>query len=230
MRVDYDSDYAAGPPIAIRADAAAADAGSRVDVVFRGNVGPYDAAVLSATDVDALYAWLNEYHYLIPESARPEIDQYIANHSYFVALRLQKDRAAGEIQPIVLHYTNGEPCIPIRLTKIASVDDMPIRAYFLASTGMRSTNYTMLTPDLTDDPGLFLGTRSYDSVVTNAVDDAGGRAFVTDYLGTTPTLSLGARGSAHHIRREDVPCTAAGARLHRRQPAPRVARPFHSAT
>jgi len=67
---------------------------------------------------------------------------------------------------------------------------MPIRAYFLASTAMRSTNYTMLTPDLTDDEGLFLGTRSYESVVTNAVDDAGGRAFVTDYLGTTPTLSL----------------------------------------
>lgn len=189
---DYESDYAAGPPRAggFADGGAAIDAARGVDVVFRGNVGPYDAAVLSATDVDALYTWLNEYDYLIPESARPEIDTYIAGGSYFVALRLQKDRAVGEIQPIVLHYTNGEPCIPIRLTRIATVDDMPIRAYFLASTAMRSTNYTMLTPDLTDDEGLFLGTRSYDSVVTNAVDDAGGRAFVTDYLGPTPTLSL----------------------------------------
>lgn len=189
---DYDSDYGYGPPSAGgRADGAAADAGaSGVEVVFRGNVGPYDAAVLNATDVDALYTWLEEYDYQIPESARPEIDSYIAGGSYFVALRLQKDRAVGEIQPIVLHYTNGEPCIPIRLTRIATVDDMPIRAYFLASTAMRSTNYTMLTPDLTDDEGLFLGTRSYDSVVTNAVDDAGGRAFVTDYLGPTPTLFL----------------------------------------
>ncbi len=187
---DWDTAFEGGP----RSDGAGADAGASappgVDVVFHGNVGPYDAAVLSATDVDALYVWLTGNDYLIPESARPEIDTYIAGGSYFVALRLQKDRAAGEIQPIVLHYTNGEPCIPIRLTKIATVDDMPIRAYFLAATAMRSTNYTMLTPDLTDDEGLFLGTRSYESVVTNAVDDAGGRAFVTDYLGTTPTLYL----------------------------------------
>ena len=188
---DYDRSYPPSFAGGFTSDAGAAvDAAPRVDVVFHGNVGPYDAAVLSATDVDALYTWLNDFHYLIPESARPEIDQYIANGSYFVALRLQKDRATGEIQPIVLHYTNGEPCIPLRLTKIASVDDMPIRAYFLGSTAMRSTNYTMLTPDLTDDEGLFLGTRSYDSVVTNAVDDAGGRAFVTDYLGATPTVSL----------------------------------------
>ncbi len=187
----YDSDRG-GPPFAggfTDAGAAAAPDGG-VDVVFRGNVGPYDAAVLTATDVNALYDWLNEYDYQIPESARPEIDAYIATGSYFVALRLQKDRAVGEIQPIVLRYTNGEPCIPIRLTRIAAVDDMPIRAYFLASQGMRSTNYTMLTPDVDDEPGLFLGTRSYESIVTNAVDDAGGRAFVTDYLGSTPTLTL----------------------------------------
>jgi hypothetical protein len=187
----YDWDTA-GPPFAGGfADAGAAAPPDRgVDVVFRGNVGPYDAAVLTATDVNALYDWLNEYDYQIPESARPEIDAYIATRSYFVALRLQKDRAVGEIQPIVLRYTNGEPCIPIRLTRIAAVDDMPIRAYFLASQGMRSTNYTMLTPDVDDEPGLFLGSRSYESVVTNAVDDAGGRAFVTDYLGSTPSVSL----------------------------------------
>jgi len=187
----YDADRG-GPAFAGGfADAGAASAPpSGVDVVFRGNVGPYDAAVLTATDVNALYDWLNEYDYQIPESARPEIDAYIATRSYFVALRLQKDRAVGEIQPIVLRYTNGEPCIPIRLTRIAAVDDMPIRAYFLASQGMRSTNYTMLTPDVDDEPGLFLGSRSYESVVTNAVDDAGGRAFVTDYLGSTPSVAL----------------------------------------
>jgi hypothetical protein len=187
----YDSDRG-GPPFAGGfADAGAAPApDGGVDVVFRGNVGPYDAVVLSATDVNALYDWLTTNDYQIPESARPEVDAYIATGSYFVALRLQKNRAVGEIQPIVLRYTNGEPCIPIRLTRIAAVDDMPIRAYFLASQGMRSTNYTMLTPDVDDEPGLFLGTRSYESIVTNAVDDAGGRAFVTDYLGPTPAVSL----------------------------------------
>ena len=47
---DYESDYGYGPPRAggFADGGAAVDAASRVDVVFRGNVGPYDAAVLSA--------------------------------------------------------------------------------------------------------------------------------------------------------------------------------------
>jgi hypothetical protein len=172
------ADAGAGPP---------SDDG--VDVRLRANVGPYDVAVLAAGDADALRTWLRDNDYLIPEEAGAELDHYVALDHFFVALRLQKDRGAGEIQPIVLRSSNDEPCIPIRLTRIATVPDMPVTAYFLAEQRARPLNYMLVNPDL-DQFGLYTGELRYVDVVTSTVDDAGGHAFVTDYAGDVPTLRL----------------------------------------
>ncbi|MFK7984682.1 MAG: DUF2330 domain-containing protein [Sandaracinaceae bacterium] len=174
---------------------AAADAGVAppsdpdVDVRLRANVGPYDVAVLAAGSADALREWLDDNGYLIPESAAGELDHYVELDHFFVALRLQKNRDAGEIQPIVLTSASDEPCIPIRLTRIATVPNMPITAYFLAERRARPMNFMLVDADL-DDFGLYTGLSRYNDAVTTAVDDAGGRAFVTDYAGDVPTLSL----------------------------------------
>ena len=37
----------------------------------------------------------------------------------------------SQIHPITLRYAGAEPCVPIRLTRIAAQDDMEIRALFL---------------------------------------------------------------------------------------------------
>lgn len=174
-------------------DAAARDAGAapapEVDVRLRANVGPYDVAVLAAGSGDALRTWLADNDYEIPEAAGAELDHYVALSHFFVALKLQKDRSAGEIQPIVLRSANDEPCIPIRLTRIATVPDMPVTAYFLADRRARPLNYMLVNPDL-DDSGLWLGRTTYAAAVTRAVDDLGGHAFATDYAGAVPSLSL----------------------------------------
>jgi hypothetical protein len=163
------------------------DAG--VDVITRSNVGPYDAAVLAATDVDALLAWLRDNGYDIPPETSPELTHYVRTGHRFVALKLLKDRASGDIQPIVLRYASGEPCIPLRLTRVAATPDMPVTAYIFASQGVRSSNYVMVTPEL-DDPGLWLGGARYADKVSRAVDEAGGRAFATDFRGRPPEISI----------------------------------------
>ncbi len=172
------------------ADAGVAPPGGEVDVRFRGSVGPFDVAVLRAGDADVLRTWLTDNGYEIPESAGAELDHYVALDHYFVALKLLKDRETGEIQPIVLTSENNEPCIPIRLTRIATVPDMPITAYFIADQRVRPLNFMMVQPDL-DDFGLWTGETRYFDAVTRAVDDAGGHAFVTDYAGDVPTISIG---------------------------------------
>lgn len=185
---EYDTDYGRGQD----ASAPAADAGAlppSVDVRLRANVGPYDVAVLASGSADALRTWLSDNGYEIPDSAGAELDHYVALDHFFVALKLQKDRSAGEIQPIVLRSANDEPCIPIRLTRIATVPDMPVTAYFLADRRARPLNYMLVSADL-DDSGLWLGSRSYSAAVTQAVDDLGGHAFVTDYAGAVPSISL----------------------------------------
>ncbi|MGE0788651.1 MAG: DUF2330 domain-containing protein [Sandaracinaceae bacterium] len=171
-----------------------------VDVRFRGNVGPYDVAVLAAGDPVALRDWLGDNGYLIPAEASAELDYYVALGNYFVALKLQKDRDTGEIQPIVLRSDNDEPCIPIRLTRIAATPDMPVTAYFLAESRYRPMNYMLVNPDL-EDAGLYTGTSTYASAVSRAVDDAGGHAFVTDYAGDVPAIDI-TLGSIEHLRTE----------------------------
>lgn len=186
------------------ADAGAAPPPSgEVDVRFRGNVGPFDVAVLRSGDADALRTWLTDNGYEIPESAGAEMDHYVALDHFFVALKLLKNRETGEIQPIVLTSANDEPCIPIRLTRIATVPNMPITAYFLGDQRVRPLNFMLVEPDL-DDFGLWTGGTRYFDAVTRAVDDAGGHAFVTDFAGDMPSLSIELQ-SIEHLRTETDP-------------------------
>jgi len=161
-----------------------------VSVYFRGGVGPYDAAILGAADADALRAWLTGNGYDIAAGAAALLDHYVALGDSFVALRLRQDRDVGEIQPIVLEYRERDPCIPIRLTAIATVPDMPITVYVLGASRAVPANYLPITPDL-EVPDLYLGgPRTYADVVSQAVDEAGGHAFVTEVAGPRPDIRI----------------------------------------
>lgn len=159
-----------------------------VSVHLQQSIGAFDAVVLSATDATALHTWLQENEYDIPENAIPLLDTYVALGDHFVALKLQSGAMTGEIQPIVLRYREDEPCIPIRLTAISTVADLPIRAYVLAPSFVTPRNYSFIDPP--EHAGLWLGYANYGDLVTRAVDDAGGRAFVTEFAGAPPRLSL----------------------------------------
>jgi hypothetical protein len=188
-------DWASGPGGGH--DAAAIDAGASgppdgVTVHFRDAVGPYDAAVITSDDVAAIRTWLDDNGYDIPATADSALDHYVGLNHSFVALKLQQYASVGEIQPIVLRYTEGQPCIPIVLTAIATMPDMPITAYVLGNRNARPINYMSVDPDL-DDPVLFLS--DYDGTmyrrkVSEAVDESGGRGFVTEFAGLNPGVSI----------------------------------------
>ena len=87
-----------------------------VEVVSQAKVGPYDSAVIRSNDPAALKTWLRKNAYEIPAKLDPMLDPYVAGKYYFVALKLQQDRQAGDLQPITLRYRATKPGIPIRLT------------------------------------------------------------------------------------------------------------------
>jgi len=188
---DYDEPDYYGPYDGGASAADSAMAGPpAVEVLLEEAVGPYDAVVLSSSDAMALHDWLTENGYDIPAASVPLMQDYVDGGNFFLALKLQQDRGTGEIQPVVLHYNERKPCLPIKLTSIATVPDMPITAYVLGDHRARPSNYNSTEPDL-DHEGFWLGTESYANAVTRAVDDAGGQAFVTEYAGGTPSLSIG---------------------------------------
>lgn len=171
-------------------DAAPGSAGGDggVVVVAREDVGPYDAATLTADDAVALRTWLTTNGYDIPEAAGDALSPYVGNGYYFVALKLQQDKDVGDLRPIVLKFEGNRPCVPIRLTAIAARPDMPIIAYVLAEKRAIPLNYrhVLINPTRVDWLG---GGRNYPMVATEAVDEAGGRAFLTEFAGSATTFA-----------------------------------------
>ncbi len=180
-----------------------------VEVLESGSVGPFNYEILGAISGDALFTWLNDNGYDQPEAAQPEIDHYVDMDFVFVALKLQKDKDAGDIQPLIVKYDAPSlACVPLRLTRIAAVADMPIYTWILSGARAIPINYfhVVLNEKAFDwlrcaapapesegcfgwwwwnDPGC---QESYMSLLTSAIDGANGHGFVTEYAGNSDLL------------------------------------------
>jgi MYXO-CTERM domain-containing protein len=154
------------------------------EVVLATTVGAFEVFVLDGGSVDGVMQWLGDNGFQQDMAAAPILEEYLNEGHLFVAFRLTAQAEVGEIHPIALRYAGTEPCVPIRLTRIAAQEDMEIRALFLADGRMSSSNYRHVTlnPLKLDWMGLGI---NYREVVTMAVDEPGadGHAFVTEYAG-----------------------------------------------
>jgi MYXO-CTERM domain-containing protein len=154
-----------------------------VDVSFQGAVGPYDAAVISSTDPQALKAWLADNMYYVSDQASSIIDTYVGESKHFVALRLLNGQDVQSIRPIILRFDAAAPCVPLRLTAIAAVDDMRVNLWVLADRRSVPINYLEIAVNLAKID--WLGSAgNYDKLLKEAADEAGGDAFTAEYAGT----------------------------------------------
>ncbi len=157
-------------------------------LVRREAVGPYDTAILRADDQAEMLAWLRDNDFYIPDALGQAVAAYIRPGSYFLALKLLKDRDAGDIAPIVLDYPSDLPMIPMVLTQVGAVEDMPVTVWVLGEDRAIPRNYrhTVLNEEHID---WFTGGSNYEEVVTAAVDEAEGHhSFVTEFAGSTESM------------------------------------------
>lgn len=171
-------------------------------------VGSYEVAILSGGTPEELLTWLDDNSYIIAPRTAELLTSYIETKHVFLALKLIAGAGIDEIHPISFSYKGDQPCIPIKLTAVAAVDDMSIRAYFLAKDRFVPSNYkhiilndarfdwiapfltqgqTPITPGSTTTTprGPSIDNSGYKNAVSKAVDSpiAMGRAFVTEYAG-----------------------------------------------
>jgi HEAT repeat protein len=66
-----------------------------VKVIEIKTVGAYEVAVLSATDSGSLARWLRTHDYSLPEGKSEIVDDYIRRGWYFVAAKIQLNKANG---------------------------------------------------------------------------------------------------------------------------------------
>lgn len=157
-------------------------------LVVRATTGPYDYAVLSARDKQAMLDWLAQERFFVPAGTDTVVDPYINPNSYFLALKLRPGAGVGDLQPIVVRYQSNLPMIPIILTSVAANPDMGIMVWVLGPSRAIPRNYFHTIVNDAAIDWLNNGA-NYVDVVTRAVDESdGNHSFVTEYAGTSSIM------------------------------------------
>ena len=152
--------------------------------------GSYEYVVLEGGTVAGIVDWLDENEFAQDDDAPPILQEYLDDGFMFVAFKLRSGVGVDQIHPVVLRYAGDEPCVPLRLTRIAASEDMGVRTFFLGRDRVVPTNFrhVQLNPLKLD----WVNTgANYDEAVTLAVDEDGadGQAFVTEYAGSSDVMS-----------------------------------------
>jgi hypothetical protein len=152
-------------------------------------VGEYSTATISGDTAAALLEWLTVNGYDIPAEAEGMLEQYVTEGHLFVAFKYDPiGVGSGVLDPVVLTYTGEKPCVPLRITAIASnpILDVMILAFGVDRARpdgvylLTEPDYTAVRPDFAS-----ASQTTYPLEVDRAISDAGGRAFVTEYAAPT---------------------------------------------
>lgn len=161
-----------------------------VEVLASGAVGPYNYDVITSPDPRALISWLRDNDYRVTTEMEPLIVVYSQEGMVFLAMKLQADEGAEDIQPVVMTYNSTEPMIPLRLTAVAANPNMTVLTWIFADAQMKPTNYAhpvVKDEDIRTSFGSFDGT-NYINLVDMTVDLYEGRALITEYAMPTSDL------------------------------------------
>jgi hypothetical protein len=160
------------------------DGDAKVKILLTGNVGPFTYTVIAATESDktgaALFSWLNENKFGIPEIAMPVVARYVRLKYRFATLKLQKGKSSGELVPIVIRYKAPSvldmSCVPLRLTAVAAVE-MPVYVWIAGDHRAVPQNFVHLTPDFRKLPWLQCAQQGRSGSTSFSIGDAfGGQA------------------------------------------------------
>lgn len=153
-----------------------------VQVLESDSAGPYNYQILAAQDPKVLLDWLNKHGYATPDKALPIIKSHLTKGDVFVAVKLQSGAGANMIRPIVLEMEGAEACVPLRLTSIAASDDMSV-VTTIAGPG-RAIPKNMLHVEINKMKiNWFAAGNNYQQVMAEAIDEAAGHAFATEFSG-----------------------------------------------
>ncbi|MCU0654848.1 MAG: DUF2330 domain-containing protein [Polyangiaceae bacterium] len=187
-------------------------ASSGPNVIARASVGSYETVTLDGGTAEELAAWLKNNNYLMPDTTTAFLKDYLEQKYVFVAVKLTAGADLNEIHPLVFTYEGDQPCVPLKLTAVAALQNMGVRTFFLGKDRFAPKNYKhVVVNDLLFDwtaasggvsnnffpnPGTTSSpTRqiNYNEIITKAVDSplANGRAFVTEYAGTSGVVARG---------------------------------------
>ena len=108
--------------------------GGGVEVEAEYIVGEYQIVVLSASQSEALFDWLNENDYQLPGQSVPLLQEYIDGGSYFLAAKVASDagiQSGDRLSPLQLNYESSVFQLPIRIGTLQAKDAQDLVIYAL---------------------------------------------------------------------------------------------------
>ncbi|MCA9692620.1 MAG: DUF2330 domain-containing protein [Myxococcales bacterium] len=163
------------------------------EIIHQETVGAFDIAVLSGGTTESVMQWLADNGYEQDPEAAPIFDDYLKEGYLFAAFKLTNNVDVDQLHPIVLTFDTGEACIPLRLTRIAAIEDMGVRTFFLGDARVAPRNYrhVLVNPLKIDWLNLTSVSTQYQELITQAVDalKSDGHGFVTEYAGASLVVS-----------------------------------------
>lgn len=95
-------------------------------------VGEFEIVILSATQSDSLFTWLNDNGYQVPGQSQDLLQQYIDGGSYFLAAKVAADagiESGDKLSPLQFAYTSDAFQIPIRIGTLNAKEAQDLVVY-----------------------------------------------------------------------------------------------------
>ncbi len=156
-----------------------------VEVFASGEVGPFGFDIIGSADPDDLINWLLDNNYRVDPPMEPLIDVYVEEEFAFIAMRLLDGETSESISPVELTYPGTEPMIPLRLTAVAALPNMPIFTWFFAEDQMVPANYAHMEIETAEITFSTFGGNDYTRLMQQRADAFDGQAFITEYAQPT---------------------------------------------
>jgi hypothetical protein len=173
---------------AVPAPAAARSSEGGTTVLASGEVGPYGYDVVTSPDPDDLVTWLRNNGYRITDEMVPLVRMYTDDGMIFLAMKLKPGQNTSDVTPVKLTYDASLASVPLRLTAVAATPDMPVTVWLFAKDQAAPLNYVPITVADSEVKFTPFGQNDYQQTVSRVVDQAGGRAFITELAQPTSAL------------------------------------------
>jgi len=150
------------------------------------SVGPFKIQIVSSDNANEMADWLDENGYDLSDRGMSLLEPYVNDGMKFVAVKLRDRQTTGSIQPLIMQYQSDKPTVPIKLTAVAALEDMGVVVWLVSDARGVPDNYLHVVPNYTQlnwytGPNNAYG--SYQALITNAMNEAGGQGFATDFAG-----------------------------------------------
>jgi hypothetical protein len=173
-----EEDNAEVPRAAADADGGTAAETPPVTVLSNQVVGPYETVQLQSSDPGALTNWLTSHQYAIGPDAQVIVDQYVAQHFNFLALKLVPGEGVQAMRPVRITMPGAALGLPLRMIGAGAGANVGVTLWVIGEGRYEPQNFPFFTLGASDVAWDWTTNSSnYNQVRADRIQSSGGRAW-----------------------------------------------------